>query len=62
MTRQSEDRPKADAMQKAGGAASQMTGLTRRLNAIGENPLKRREAERLRRAYAAAAVRFFDGR
>ena len=31
-------------------------------NAIGEDPLRRREAVALRRAYAAAVVRYFDHR
>ena len=43
-----------------GTAASGMADIVKRLNAIGDNPLCRKEVVALRRAYSAAVVRYFD--
>ena len=39
-----------------------MADIISRLNAIAENPLRRDEAEVLKRAYTAAVVAYFDER
>jgi len=44
------------------GAESQIAAIVARMNIIRANPLHRREAEQLRRAYTAAVVRLFDER
>ena len=49
-------------MQAYGDAGSQIADIIARMNAIDEDPLRRMEAEQLRRAYAAAVVRYFDRR
>jgi hypothetical protein len=49
-------------MQAYGDAGSQIADIIARMNAIDEDPLRRMEAEQLRRAYVAAVVRYFDRR
>ena len=41
---------------------SQMADIIARINDIGEDPLRRLEAQQLRRSYTAAVVRYFDQR
>ena len=43
-------------------ACARIADIVARMNAIGEDPLRRREAVALRRAYTAAVVRYFDHR
>ena len=42
--------------------SAQIADIIARMNAIDEDPLRRVEADQLRRAYAAAVVRYFDHR
>jgi hypothetical protein len=40
---------------------STMAAIVKRLNTIADNPLCRKEAAELERAYKTAVVRYFDG-
>jgi len=52
--------PASPARPPDGEASCQITDIMAGINAIGEKPLQRLEAEQLRRAYAAAVVRYLD--
>ena len=43
-------------------ASARIADIIARMNAIGEDPLRRQEAVALRRAYTAAVVCYFDCR
>ena len=60
--RNGKERSAAHAMPSDGNADFQIADIIARMNAIAEDPLKRLEAEQLRRAYASAVVRYFDSR
>jgi len=57
-----EKRASAIARSSEDEVISQLDAIMARINAISEDPLRRSEAEQLRRAYTAAVVSYFDHR